>query len=91
MPKVEMPIEMENGREITFTVTYDAMYQRGYTTGLPEDCYPPESDLDIESIEPDIAVVPYSPEHIAELLDSPVILEKIEDACWDHYFDLMHE
>ena len=37
-------------QEIPLTITGCGYYTPGYTTGLPEDCYPDEGSLEVESI-----------------------------------------
>jgi len=38
-------------QEIPLTITGRGYFTPGYVTGLPEDCYPDEGDLEIESVE----------------------------------------
>ena len=37
--------------EIEVRISYDATYQAAYTTGLPENCYPAEGEMDLTAVE----------------------------------------
>lgn len=37
--------------EIPVSITYNATYQRAYVSGPPEDCYPAEGEMEIESMD----------------------------------------
>lgn len=56
-------------------VTYSASYTPSKTSGPPENCYPEDQELDIESIT-------YSGEDVMDLLADSVI-EQIEAKCWE--------
>lgn len=75
-----------DGNEIDLTIEYDAYYQRAYVSGLPEDCYPEDGSMDITDVTfdltPDATV---TEEQVIAFLDTPIMQEKLTDACWSDY------
>lgn len=52
--KSETSFTIERGdNEIDLYITGDGYYDPGRISGPPEDCYPPEGDMEIVSIETD--------------------------------------
>lgn len=66
--------------EIHVTVDYDAAHDPGRISGPPENCYPPESEMTINSITGDF------PAGVTMEMASAYQLEKIEEEAWEHYF-----
>ena len=64
-------------------VTYTAIYEPAYVSGLPEDCYPDSSELEIESVELGGA------ELLPFLTDA--VLDRFEELCWEHFFTQREE
>jgi len=69
--------------EIPVRVDYDATYQRARISGPPEDCYPEEGEMTLNSIEP----LGDLPEGITQKILEEVSADTdgLEDECWDHY------
>ena len=63
--------------EIPVEVDYDATYDPGRSYGPPENCYPPESEMTINSI--------VWPAGITLDMASDNQLEKMEQEAWEHY------
>ena len=63
-----------DGREIEYTADVRVMYQPGRFSGPPEDCYPDESETDIENLVT-------LPPGFEDKIDS----EKIEDQAWEEF------
>lgn len=68
--------------EIHVTVDYDAAYDPGRISGPPENCYPPESEMTINSITPTGAL----PDGVAIDMANNRQLERIEEEAWEHFF-----
>ena len=64
--------------DIPLTIKYTGWEDTGRTSGPPENCYPPEGELDFQVFigEDDITA-----------LIAGDILKKIEDACWERLRD----
>ncbi len=77
MSKVTVTFEDAEGEEFEVVVEFYAAYQAAMTWGLPEDCYPEDSELDLESITRDGK--DFEPTEDQR--------EKIEDRCWEKYFE----
>ena len=75
-----------DGHDIEIRVEFDAYFQRGYTSGPAEHCYPDESNLDITDTE--IVSKDGCTLSDKELLDiaADEHLDRLEQACWDEYF-----
>ena len=75
---------------ICYTITARCYYQRAKISGPPEDCYPEESDMEIE-IEVISAtdaygyVVPLSPLFLVQVTAN-LNTEKDEEAIWEEFF-----
>jgi hypothetical protein len=62
------------------TVDYDAHHQAAKVSGPPEDCYPEDGDLCINSIEPD------TPDFPAEMVEAiEAAKDRIEETAWEDY------
>lgn len=82
--KTEIYIYTPDGdeHEIPVTVDYDATYQAEYISGPPEDCYPAEGDMTINSIEPVGAL----PDGVTlAILEEYANLDLLTEEAWDHY------
>lgn len=66
--------------EVGVTVDYDASYDPGRLSGPPENCYPPDSEMTINSVIPD---TPDWPRTIAEEIEA--VKDRIEEEAWEHY------
>ena len=42
---------LPDGREVDVAVTFSGYYDPGQTYGPPENCYPPEGEVNIQSIQ----------------------------------------
>mgnify|MGYP000582560309 CR=1 FL=1 len=67
--------------EVPVEVDYDATYDPGRSYGPPENCYPPESEMTINSIVP----VTEWPTGITLDMASAKQLEQMEQEVWEHY------
>ena len=70
--------------EIDVRIDYDAYYQPAYVSGPPEDCYPAEGDMELNSIDP----VEDLPKGITQEMFKGVVdasLDRLTDEAWDHY------
>lgn len=85
---IEVPItngEEGETTELPIIIDFDAVWQNAYVSGLPENCYPAESELTINGYEYD------TPDNVNKKdveieIDRLSQLGLIEDACWDYYF-----
>lgn len=66
-------------------VTADITYQEAYTTGLPEDCYPAEGDMENLEIEVLTKVDGYTQEELEGM-----IMDQAEDLIIDELWDDFH-
>lgn len=66
--------------EVGVVVDYDANYQPAKVSGPPEDCYPEDSEMTINSVTPD---TPDWPEEIMNEIKSQE--ERFVDEAWEHY------
>jgi hypothetical protein len=48
MATKEWAFELEDGEEITLDLEYTYSYTPAYTSGLPENCYPEESEEEVK-------------------------------------------
>ncbi len=70
--------------EIEVTIEYDAFYQRAYTSGLPEDCYPEDSEISLNSIKSLFTL----PDGVTQEMITEAGLEcqdRLIDDAWDDY------
>ena len=76
--------DQDGEHEIEVKISYDATYQAAYTSGLPEDCYPAESEMDLTEIEP-ISELPAG--ITQEMLAVAAVAEedRITELAWDDY------
>jgi hypothetical protein len=81
-------IELD-GNEIDLTIEYDAVYQPARISGPPEDCYPDESELDITDVMFDLPPdATCTEEQVIAFITQPVMEQKLEEACWEHFMSL---
>jgi hypothetical protein len=76
------------GHDIEVVVTFTASYTPARLNGLPEDCYPEDSELDIEEMH-------FVNKDGCELSDKELEqalvdehIDRIEEECWDHFHDV---
>lgn len=85
MPTLDTTIYIytsETDHEIPVRIDYDAIYQPARISGPPENCYPDESEMTINAIEP----LGDLPEGITQKILEEVAADMgIEDECWEHY------
>ena len=60
------------------TVEYEAEYEKGKTSGPPEDCYPDSGQCDILSVK-------YQDGTVIEPSES--LLDRLEQLCWDDFWE----
>ena len=61
-----------DGQEAEVAVTYEAYWDPGKINGPPENCYPPEGELNVLALDPPL------------VLDAAQ-QEYLEDQCWDDF------
>ena len=72
--------------EITVRISYDATYQAAYTTGLPENCYPADGEMDLTSVEPIGALHPGITQEMLTVA-AMAADDRLTQEAWDDYFD----
>lgn len=71
-------------------ISYDATYEPAYITGLPEDCYPDGSEMDIH----DVVAIGELPAGITEAMVMAAAeydRDRLEGEAWEHFHDQRSE
>jgi hypothetical protein len=71
--------------DVEVTVTYYAEYQRGRFSGPPEDCYPDDSSMEIQSIKLGDGT------ELKEEMLTDRQRDALEDKCWQDYHAMTEE
>lgn len=72
--------------DVDFEIDADIVYQPAFTTGLPENCYPDESECTITEIKV-MSDLPFSDSDILAALETQVGEGKIIEDLWEDYMD----
>jgi hypothetical protein len=77
--------EFGEEQEVMLCVTYDAVYEPAFTSGLPEDCYPDSSEMDITDIGIVMEWLPRGLTTEAVMAAAKAIKDEIEEKAWEDY------
>ena len=78
--------------EVPISVEFNASYTPAYVSGLPENCYEAESDLEITAITTDAewnAGYGVTGEMLSAAIEAA--MDDIEEKAWKEYFDLCED
>lgn len=70
--------------DVDFEIEADITYQKEYTTGLPENCYPAYGECDITEVVVLTKVQGFDDEHVIEALEEQRG-DAVEEELWGNY------
>ena len=76
--------------EVMVYVEYDATYEPAYVTGLPENCYPDSSEMELTKI----TAIGKLPEGITQEMltaEAEADNDRLTQLAWDDYFEKEHD
>ena len=83
--KTYLYIENADGEhEIEVRISYDAIYQREYISGPPEDCYPADSSMDLTEVTP-VGDLPTGITQEMLVVEAMAADERLTEEAWEHY------